>query len=158
MKVNLNRSDIINLLPQKDPFLFVDGVSHMVLVEEREDRCGSYVRGFKNVQAQEYYFKGHFPNEPLMPGVLVVEAIAQLGICMLSYYKVWDIKKDLLVLTKIDNFKFRHKVAPGDVLFLEAKLVKQKMNRFFELQGTAEVNGLVAATGRISCMLQKNVK
>ena len=158
MKVNLSRNDIINLLPQKDPFLFVDGISEIVFVDENGDYCGSYVRGFRKVQREEYYFKGHFPNQPLMPGVLVVEAIAQLGICMLSYYKVFDLKKDLLVLTKIDNFKFRHKVAPGDTLFLEAKLVKYKMNRFFEMQGIAEVNGLVAARGQLSCMMQKNVK
>ena len=158
MKVNLNRFDVINLLPQKDPFLFVDGISEIVLVEENTDRCGSYVRGYKKVQCEEYYFKGHFPDEPLMPGVLVVEAVAQLAICMFSYYKVFDVKKDRLVLTKIDNFRFRHRVIPGDTLFLETKLVKQKMNRFFEIQGVAEVNGLIAASGHIACMLQKNVK
>ncbi len=158
MKVNLNRSDITGLVPQKDPFLFVDGISEMVFVQEKEDYCGSYVKGFKTVKAEEYYFKGHFPDNPLMPGVLVVEALAQLGICMLSYFEVFNIKKDLLVLTKIDNFKFRHKVAPGDTLFLEAKFVRQKMNRFFEIQGTARVHNLIAASGYLSCMLQKNIK
>ena len=94
----------------------------------------------------------------LISGVLVVEALAQLAICMFSYYKVFNVKKDLLVLTKIDNFKFRHKVAPGDTLLLEAKLVKQKMNRFFEMQGTAKVSHVVAASGYLSCMLQKDIK
>ena len=158
MKFNLDKSDVINLLPQKDPFLFIDGVSEMVFIQEKRDYCGSYIKGFKKVQPQEYYFKGHFPDNPLMPGVLVVEALAQLAVCMFSYYKLFDVKKDLLVLTKIDNFKFRHKVAPGDTLLLEAKLVKQKMNRFFEMQGTAKVSHVVAASGYLSCMLQKDIK
>lgn len=102
---------IENILPHRYPFLLVDRVIHMNL-EENEIIC------LKNVTVNEPFFQGHFPGAPIMPGVLILEALAQAG-GILVHQKGYD--KKIAVLLNVSNAKFRKPVLPGDVLLLHAK-------------------------------------
>ncbi len=148
---------ILELLPHRKPFLFVDGITEIRVPKDRDDGCGSFIRGFKRVSPDEFYLKGHFPGLPIMPGVLIIEAIAQLALCIISdpANKIINPKEDLLVLTKVDGFKFRRMVVPNETIELEATITKQKMKRFLEAHGKATVQNELVAEGFISCMVQK---
>jgi 3-hydroxyacyl-[acyl-carrier-protein] dehydratase len=107
--------DVKDILPHREPFLMVDEV-----VEVTE----TYAKGIKNVHADESYFKGHFPGLPVMPGVLILESIAQVaGLSILSQTKY---KGSIGFLVGVDNARFRARVVPGDKLVLEATLLKRK--------------------------------
>lgn len=112
----LNVKEIMEIIPHRYPFLLVDQAEIM------EEGVGAI--GYKNVTINEPFFQGHFPNEPVMPGVLIVEALAQVGaIGILSQEKF---KGKTAYLGCIKEAKFRNKVVPGDQLKLECKLIKQK--------------------------------
>ncbi|MBX9694815.1 MAG: 3-hydroxyacyl-ACP dehydratase FabZ [Cyanobacteria bacterium] len=112
----LDICDIKNILPHRYPFLLVDRVTWC--------EPGKAARGYKNVSANEPHFQGHFPIKPIMPGVLMLEALAQLGcVAILSHP---DFKDKLGLFTGIDNVKFRTMVEPGDRLDMEVELVKMK--------------------------------
>lgn len=114
MKLDIN--DIKKIIPHRHPFLLVDKVIEMI--------PGVRAVGIKNVTYDEYFFKGHFPEEPVMPGVLIIEALAQLGaIAVLSKE---EFKGKTAYLAGINKAKFRRKVVPGDTLRLEADIVKMK--------------------------------
>ena len=105
--------EIMNILPHRYPFLLIDKVTQ---IEENK------VTAIKNVTANEYYFQGHFPIEPVMPGVLIIEALAQAGaIAILSKD---EFKGKIAFFAGINNAKFRRKVVPGDTLRLEVELIK----------------------------------
>ena len=105
--------EIMNILPHRYPFLLIDKVTQL---EENK------VTAIKNVTANEYYFQGHFPIEPVMPGVLIIEALAQAGaIAILSKD---EFKGKIAFFAGINNVKFRRKVVPGDTLRLEVELIK----------------------------------
>lgn len=107
----LTSKQIKKILPHSYPFLLVDGVIHIDLVENE-------IIGLKNVTVNEPFFQGHFPNVPIMPGVLILEALAQAG-GILVHQKGYDQK--IAVLLNIAEAKFRKPVIPGDVLHLHAK-------------------------------------
>ncbi len=107
----MNVKDIQKILPHRYPFLLVDRILEINL-EENE------ILGVKNVTVNEPFFQGHFPGVPIMPGVLLLEALAQTG-GVLVHQKGYD--KKIAVLLNIANAKFRRPVVPGDVLFLHAK-------------------------------------
>lgn len=135
----LNNIDIQKILPHRYPMLLVDKVLEM---EE-----GKRAIGIKNVTANEPFFQGHFPGNPIMPGVLIVESLAQLGAVMLL--SMPENKGKLGVFTGISNFKFRRQVVPGDTLQLEAELLMYR-HGMGKANVKATVEGQVAAMGEIS--------
>jgi 3-hydroxyacyl-[acyl-carrier-protein] dehydratase/UDP-3-O-[3-hydroxymyristoyl] N-acetylglucosamine deacetylase/3-hydroxyacyl-[acyl-carrier-protein] dehydratase len=133
----LNIEDILKSLPHRYPFLLVDRVLSL--------EKGKSIVALKNVTYNEEFFQGHFPDIRIMPGVLIVEAMAQAG-GILLYHSIPDPDKKFVLFSKIDNMKFRKPVVPGDQLRLECELIKFK-GRFFWLHGKAFVEGEVAVEG-----------
>ncbi|MDR3612109.1 MAG: 3-hydroxyacyl-ACP dehydratase FabZ [Candidatus Obscuribacterales bacterium] len=130
---------IKEILPHRYPFLLVDRVTELV--------PGVRAVGFKNMTANEDFFNGHFPTKPIMPGVLMVEALAQLGcITMLT---LDEFKGSLGVFTGIENVKFRTMVEPGDRLDLEVELTKRR-GPLGKAKVTARVGDKIACEGEIS--------
>ncbi len=128
---------IKEVLPHRYPFLLVDRIFEM-----RED----FISGVKNVTANEPFFQGHFPSRPVMPGVLIVEALAQLGaVFMLS--KPAN-KGKLAFLVAINHARFRKVVVPGDQLMMEMTMVKMKL-KLGVVKGVAKVNGEEACEAEI---------
>jgi 3-hydroxyacyl-[acyl-carrier-protein] dehydratase/UDP-3-O-[3-hydroxymyristoyl] N-acetylglucosamine deacetylase/3-hydroxyacyl-[acyl-carrier-protein] dehydratase len=133
----LNIEDILKSLPHRYPFLLVDRVLSL--------EKGKSIVALKNVTYNEQFFQGHFPDIRIMPGVLIVEALAQAG-GILLYHSIPNPDKKFVLFSKIDNMKFRKPVVPGDQLRLECELIKFK-GRFFWLHGKAFVEGEVAVEG-----------
>jgi len=130
---------ILNILPHRYPFLLVDKVI--------EIQKGKSIIALKNVTYNEPFFQGHFPNLKVMPGVLVIEAIAQAG-GILLYYSIPEPENKLVFLSKIDKAKFRKPIVPGDQIRIEVDMLKLK-NRICQIRGKAKVEGEVAAEGEI---------
>jgi len=136
--------EIKKLIPHRYPFLLVDRVTAC--------EPGVKAKGYKNLTANEEFFQGHFPHKPIMPGVLMVEALAQLG-CIALLIK--DEYKNMLgVFTGIEGVKFRQMVVPGDRLDLEVELIKMK-GPIGKLRGVAKVGEKVACEGEISFAMIK---
>lgn len=135
----LNNIEIQNILPHRYPFLLVDKITEL---EE-----GKSIKGIKNVTVNEPFFQGHFPGNPIMPGVLICEALAQVGAVLLL--SLPENKGKLGVFTGINNFKFRRQVVPGDTLELSAELITYR-HGMGKANVKAEVEGQVAAMGEIS--------
>ena len=131
--------DILKFLPHRYPFLLVDRVL--------EINPGKAIVAIKNVTANESFFEGHFPEIKIMPGVLIVEAVAQAG-GILLYHTLPEPRKKLVVLSKIQNAKFRKIVVPGDQLRLEAEIIKLRP-RFCHVRGRALVDKEIAVEGDI---------
>jgi len=112
----LNIKEIQEIIPHRYPFLLIDKI------EELEP--GVKAVGYKNVTMNEYFFQGHFPSEPVMPGVLIIEALAQVG--AVSVLSLPENKGKIAYFAGINNAKFRQKVVPGDVLRLEIEIIKKK--------------------------------
>lgn len=135
----LGIQEIIKYLPHRYPLLMVDKVLHY---EE------SSLRAVKNVTMNEPHFVGHFPENPVMPGVLIVESLAQAG-AILAYLKTNSSPKDFIfLLAGVDKAKFKQVVLPGDQLLLEVKIVANKGN-FWKIYGEARVDGKVACSVNI---------
>jgi len=110
---------IQKILPHRYPFLLVDKIIHLELDKR--------IVGVKSVTMNELFFQGHFPGRPIMPGVLIVEALAQTG-GILLLNAIPDPEKKLVLFMKISEVKFRRQVVPGDQLILEAELLAQRRN------------------------------
>ena len=141
----LNNIDIQKILPHRYPFLLVDKVTEL---EE-----GKKAVGIKNVTVNEPFFQGHFPGNPIMPGVLIVESLAQVGAVMLL--SMPENKGKLGVFTGISSMKFRRQVVPGDTLLLEAELITYR-HGMGKANVKATVDGAVAAAGEISFAVIEN--
>ena len=142
----LDIQEIRDILPHRYPMLLVDAI--LELEEER-------IVGIKNVTVNEPFFVGHFPEFPVMPGVLVVEAMAQVaGVLVLK--SLPDRKNKLLLLATIEGAKFRGKVRPGDQLRIEMKVTKRK-SAIAKMHGWATVDGVVVAEAELMCVLQDRV-
>lgn len=139
----LDIQEIRDILPHRYPMLLVDKI--LELEEER-------IVGIKNVTVNEPFFIGHFPDFPVMPGVLVVEAMAQVaGVLVLK--SVPDRKNKLVLLASIEEAKFRRPVRPGDQLRIEMKVTKRKA-AIAKMHGAATVDGVVVAEAILMCVLQ----
>src|SRR5579871_1238749 len=133
---------IQEILPHRYPFLLVDRIEE--LEPER-------IVGIKNVTMNEPYFVGHFPDFPVMPGVMIIESMAQVaGVLVLS--TIPDRHTKLVLLASVDEAKFRKPVRPGDQLRIEMKLLKRKAT-IAKMSGTASVNGDVVAEAVMMCKL-----
>ena len=130
---DLDINVIQKILPHRYPFLFVDRI-----IEASEDRAV----GIKNVTIDEPFFEGHFPGHPIMPGVLMIEAMAQVG-GVVALNKKDNVGK-LAYFTSINNARFRRPVLPGDVLRIEIQLVKTKLS-LVQIHGVAKVGDEMAA-------------
>jgi len=139
----LNIEKILKILPHRYPFLLVDRVLKL--------EKGKSIIAIKNVTYNERFFQGHFPHLKVMPGVLVVEAIAQAG-GILLFHSVPDPQNKLVFLVKIDNMKFRKPVVPGDQLKLEVEIIRLK-NKFCNVRGKAYVDGDIVVEGEILASL-----
>src|SRR5271163_2929568 len=138
----LDIQEIRDILPHRYPMLLVDSI-----VELEEER----IVGIKNVTVNEPFFIGHFPEFPVMPGVLVVEAMAQVaGVLVLK--SVPDRKNKLVLLATIEQAKFRRPVRPGDQLRIEMKVTKRKAS-VAKMHGQATVDGVVVAEAELMCKL-----
>jgi UDP-3-O-[3-hydroxymyristoyl] N-acetylglucosamine deacetylase/3-hydroxyacyl-[acyl-carrier-protein] dehydratase len=125
-----NINDISRILPHRAPFLLIDKIMEM---------SDTHVVGVKNVTMNEDFFKGHFPDNPVMPGVLIIEAMAQCG-GILVLNTVPDPQNYLTYFMKIDNDKFKQKVIPGDTLVFKLELVSPIRRGICHMKGTAFVN------------------
>jgi 3-hydroxyacyl-[acyl-carrier-protein] dehydratase len=138
----LDINEIRAILPHRYPFLLVDRI-----VEMEPER----IVGIKQVTANEPFFQGHFPDFPVMPGVLIVEAMAQTaGILVLK--NMPDRQNKLVLLVAVENARFRRPVVPGDTLRMEMKVLKKKAS-VAKMAGVATVDGLVVAEAEMMCKL-----
>ena len=141
----LNKEGIKNIIPQRDPFLMIDEVEEYV--------PGESAIAYKNVNEQEWYFKGHFPGNPIMPGVLIAESLAQTG--AVAILSMDENKGKNALFGGIDKMKFKRKVVPGDRLKLEVKIIKQKGPVGIG-EAIATVDGKVAVKGELTFAIVNN--
>ncbi len=148
MKYIMDIHEILTYLPHRYPFLLIDRVISMV--------PGESIVALKNVSMNEDFFNGHFPNRPVMPGVLILEAMAQAG-GVLAYKSTNTTPEDgsLYYFAAIDNARFRRVVEPGDQLRLEVKVVKFKRD-IWKLAGEAYVDDELACSAEFLCVRKAN--
>jgi len=136
--------EVLNAIPHRPPFLFVGKI-----VEQTETK----IKATKEISPEEPFFKGHYPGNPIMPGVLICESIFQTGAILLSR-TIGDIGEGTPVLTRISNAKFKNIVKPGALLEMEAEVVERVSNAFF-MKGSASSAGKTAVTVEFAVSLVK---
>jgi 3-hydroxyacyl-[acyl-carrier-protein] dehydratase len=144
-------SKVLKLLPHRYPFLMVDRIIEM----DRDESC----IGIKNVTFNEPHFQGHFPGFPVMPGVLIIEGLAQTAGALCVHNLQEDYKPQLVYFMGIDRAKFRKPVVPGDQLEYHVRKVRSR-GRAWRFYGEAKVNGQIVAEAEVSAMIvdPENVK
>ena len=134
-----NKEKIKAILPHRDPFLFIDEIREI---------GKDFIVGVKFVKSEEEYFKGHFPDEPVMPGVLQLETMAQTGgVLILS--TVENPQDYLTFFMKIDNAKFKQKVIPGDTIIFKLQLISPIRRGLCHMQGTGFVDGKIVVEAEL---------
>lgn len=133
---SMNIQEILRLLPHRYPFLMVDRVTEFV--------TGEYLKAYKCVSFNEPFFQGHFPELPVMPGVMIVEAMAQAGGLLVLQDLPVDTTSKIFLFTGIEAVKFRRPVTPGDRLDLDCRLLRHKLS-LWKMQAHAYVDGVLAA-------------
>lgn len=148
MDLPLKYEDIIRIIPHRYPFLFVDKIVEMEL--------GKRVVGIKNVTANEPFFQGHFPGNPIMPGVLIIEAMAQVGgvLARLSIPDVME-REEMgeIVFVSMDKVKFRKPVVPGDQIRFEDEALRTG-GRIWKMAGKAFVDGDLVAEANLVAVIR----
>ncbi len=137
--MGLDKEGIKNIIPQREPFLMIDEVEEYI--------PGESATAYKYVDESEYYFKGHFPGKPIMPGVLIVESLAQTG--AVAILSMEENKGKNALFGGIDKIRFKKQVVPGDTLKLEVKIIKRK-GPIGVGEAIATVDGKVAAKGELT--------
>ncbi|MBW1939618.1 MAG: 3-hydroxyacyl-ACP dehydratase FabZ [Deltaproteobacteria bacterium] len=145
MHSQLRIQEISALLPHRYPFLLVDRV---LSIEQ-----GVGIKSVKNVTINEPFFQGHFPGEPIMPGVLILEAMAQTGIIFAKNTDPEGLGDKLMVFAGMDGVRFRRQVVPGDQLIIDLKLIKRK-SIIWKMEGRASVDGKVVAEAKLIAAVQ----
>ena len=135
----LNKEEIKKIIPQREPFLMID--------EVEEYTPGESCTAYKKVREEEYYFKGHFPGNPIMPGVLIVESLAQTG--AVAILSMEENKGKNALFGGIDKLRFKKQVVPGNVLKLEVKIIKRK-GPIGIGEAIATVDGKLAVKGELT--------
>ena len=135
---------ILNAIPHRPPFLFVDKIVELTTTK---------IKTTKEISPEEPFFKGHYPGNPIMPGVLICESIFQTG-AILLFSIIGDAGDGIPVLTRVSNARFKNMVKPGALLELEAELVEKVSNAFF-LKGSASVAGKTVVTVEFAVSLAK---
>ena len=138
----LSKEEIKKIIPQREPFLMIDEVESF--------EPGQSATAYKNVDKEEWYFKGHFPGNPIMPGVLIAESLAQTG--AVAILSVDENKGKNALFGGIDKMRFKRQVVPGDRLKLEVKIIKRK-GPIGVGEAIASVDGKVAAKGELTFAL-----
>ncbi|MGC0371972.1 MAG: hypothetical protein DGJ47_000675 [Rickettsiaceae bacterium] len=142
--MQLNINEIMNILPHRYPFLLVDKVEEINLSKS--------IRAIKNITVNEPQFVGHFPEKPVMPGVLIVEAMAQTAAILVAKSIGGSEKKDVLFLS-IDNTKFRKIVSPGDSLVMTVEIVHNR-GHVWKCRAKSQVEGILVAESTFTAMIQ----
>ena len=142
--ITMDNDQVRHFLPHRDPFLFLDKV--ISLTDEA-------VVGIKNVSINEPFFRGHFPSKPIMPGVLIVESMAQLS-GILTYHILGittpNPETDMFYFAGIDNARFKHPVGPGDTMQLHVEFLKERRN-LWKFYGEARVDDKVVCSAELMC-------
>jgi len=135
--------EIMSILPHRFPFILVDRVIECVQ--------GSHIKAYKNVTINEPFFQGHFPDYPVMPGVLILEALAQAG-ALLVISELKDVQNKIFLFTGLDKVKFRKQVVPGDRLYLECSNLRKKLN-LCKMEAKAFVDDKLVAEALITAAI-----
>ena len=147
-KDNYNIQDIIKILPHRYPFILIDRID--------EVKPGEYVNAIKNVTINEPYFQGHFPGQPVMPGVLSLESIAQTT-AFLMLYELDDPLKKNMFISGVDGVRFRRLIVPGDQLHINIRLKSKKLT-LYKFEGTIKIDGKLAVQAIITSNLVDRVE
>ena len=143
LQLPIDVCEIQELLPHRYPFLLVDRVLELDIEANR-------ILAQKNVSINEPFFQGHFPGRPIMPGVLIIEALAQAGGVMTQLTLGRDAQSKLFYMVKVENARFNKQVVPGDVLMLDVQM-KRLIRNMGWYYGEAKVNGEVVASAEVMC-------
>ena len=135
-KLKFNKEQIKKIIPHRDPFLLIDEII--------DGDPGKNATAIKDVNINDYFFKGHFPERPIMPGVLILECMAQTS-CFLQFNTVDDPKNKMMLLSLVNQVKFMKKVIPGDKLIIYVELIRYRLGSA-RIKGNAKVNGDIVAT------------
>lgn len=136
--------DIMRMIPHRYPFLMIDRVDNIILDQSAV--------GIKNVTINEPFFEGHFPRKPVMPGVLIIEAMAQTGCCLVMKTLGHEVESKLVYFMSIDNARFRKQVGPGDQLKIHMEKVRAR-GQVWKLQGKAYVDGALVAEAVVTAII-----
>lgn len=136
--------EVLRLLPHRYPFLLVDRAERIV--------PNRSIRGIKGVTYNELFFQGHFPQRPVMPGVLIIEAMAQTGAVLMSRSMDIDVSKHAVFLLSVDQVRFRHPVVPGDLLEMDVEVLFVRRG-IFKFRGEASVRGQLAVEAEFAAKL-----
>ena len=147
--ITLNYNEIIGLIPHRHPFLLIDKITDIIINKS--------VTGIKAVTFNEYFFPGHFPGYPVMPGVLILESMAQTAACLVSYEDQSLSQDNLVFFTGIEKAKFRKPVIPGYELFLKINLISNKQS-LYKFSGEAFIQNKLVASSEFSAMLVNKEK
>ena len=141
--MKIEREDISKYLPHRDPFLFIDEVIAL--------KKGEEIHAIKHIQEDEYFLKGHFPNNPIFPGVIIVEALGQASgiLGFVTMNKTPD-EGSIYVLAGVDKVRFRKRVRPGDILNLHSKIINEKRG-IWKFECKADVEGDLICSANILC-------
>ncbi|HZK88927.1 MAG TPA: 3-hydroxyacyl-ACP dehydratase FabZ [Stellaceae bacterium] len=142
--LEIDRQRIMEMIPHRDPFLMIDKV-----VDVAKNKAAT---GIKNVSIDEYYFRGHFPSRPVMPGVLIVEAMAQTAAVLVVHTLGPESEGKLVYFMSLDNARFRRPVVPGDVLHVHVTKRRNRGN-VWKFEGEATVDGQLCAEAVFAAMI-----